>query len=145
MKILVTGFDRFGGEPTTRRGRPSVALPMRSMVPGDQGAIPDGVRALGRLGPRGNRRARPDVIVSVGRPADVLGEPERVAINIDDGRILTRRRQPIDVPVWETASGLLQLATDQAMSTAMRNAGVPRGVEHRGTYVCTTSCTPSCT
>ena len=58
----------------------------------------------------------PDVVVSVGQAGGRFAvSPERVAINLDDGRIPDNDgQQPIDVPIREDgASGVLQLAPGQ--------------------------------
>ena len=65
--------------------------------------------------------------------------PERVAINIDDGRIPDNDgQQPIDVPIHEDgAPAYFSSLPIKAMVTAMREAGVPAVVSNTaGTYVC---------
>jgi pyroglutamyl-peptidase len=82
----------------------------------------------------------PDVIVSVGQAGGRFSvNPERVAINIDDGRIPDNEGdQPIDVPVWEDGPpAYFSSLPIKAMVTAMRAAGVPAAVSNTaGTYVC---------
>jgi pyroglutamyl-peptidase len=65
--------------------------------------------------------------------------PERVAINIDDGRIADNDgAQPIDVPVREDGPpAYFSSLPVKAMVTAMRRAGFPAAVSNTaGTFVC---------
>jgi pyroglutamyl-peptidase len=65
--------------------------------------------------------------------------PERVAINIDDGRIPDNDgKQPIDTPIKpDGPAAYWSLLPVKAMATAMKNAGVPAAVSNTaGTYVC---------
>jgi pyroglutamyl-peptidase len=82
----------------------------------------------------------PDVVVSVGQAGGrFMVHPERVAINIDDGRIEDNDGyQPIDTPIrTDGAAAYFSSLPVKAMVTAMRNAGVPAAVSNTaGTYVC---------
>jgi pyroglutamyl-peptidase len=141
MKILVTGFDPFGGEPTNPSWEAVRRLPdevagaqvVKVQIPTVFERSEDAVRAA-------IVEHDPDVIVSVGQAGGRFSvNPERVAINIDDGRIPDNDgEQPIDVPVWEDGPpAYFSSLPIKAMSTAMREAGVPAAVSNTaGTYVC---------
>ena len=82
----------------------------------------------------------PDVIVSVGQAGGRFAiSPERVAINIDDGRIPDNDgQQPLDVPIKSDGPAAYFTSLPiKAMATAMRKSGVPAVVSNTaGTYVC---------
>jgi pyroglutamyl-peptidase len=141
MKILVTGFDPFGGEPTNPSWEAVRRLPdevagaqvVKVQIPTVFERSEDAVRAA-------ILEHDPDVVVSVGQAGGRYAVcPERVAINIDDGRIPDNDgEQPIDVPVWEDGPpAYFSSLPIKAMTTAMRAAGVPAAVSNTaGTYVC---------
>lgn len=141
MKILVTGFDPFGGEPTNPSWEAVRRLPdevagaevIKVQIPTVFERSEDAVRAA-------IVEHDPDVIVSVGQAGGRFSvSPERVAINVDDGRIPDNDGdQPIDVPVWEDGPpAYFSSLPIKAMVTAMRAAGVPAAVSNTaGTYVC---------
>ncbi len=82
----------------------------------------------------------PDVIVNVGQAGGRYAVmPERVAINIDDGRIEDNEGyQPIDVPIKaDGPPAYFSSLPIKAMATAMKEAGIPALVSNTaGTYVC---------
>jgi pyrrolidone-carboxylate peptidase len=88
MKILVTGFDPFDGQPINPSWEAVRRLPdtvegaeiIKVQIPTSFGRSADVVRAA-------ILEHDPDVIVSVGQAAGQFAiSPERVAINVDDGR-----------------------------------------------------------
>jgi pyroglutamyl-peptidase len=141
MKILVTGFDPFGGEATNPSWEAVRGLPdevdgaqiIKVQIPTVFGKSADVTRAA-------ILEHDPDVIVSVGQAGGRYGvNPERVAINLDDGRIEDNEGyQPIDVPIQSDGPpAYFSLLPIKAMTTAMRNAGIPAAVSNTaGTYVC---------
>ena len=141
MKILVTGFDPFGGEPTNPSWEAVRRLPdevegatvIKIEIPTVFGRSADVVRAA-------ILEHDPDVILSVGQAGGRYSvNPERVAINVDDGRIPDNDgHQPIDEPIREDGEpAYFSSLPVKAMATAMREAGVPAGVSNTaGTYVC---------
>lgn len=141
MKILVTGFDPFGGEPTNPSWEAVRRLPdvvngaaiLKVQIPTVFGRSADAVRAA-------ILAHDPDVIVSVGQAGGRFSvNPERVAINVDDGRIPDNDgQQPIDTPIRpDGPPAYFSLLPVKAMVTAMRTAGVPAAVSNTaGTYVC---------
>jgi pyroglutamyl-peptidase len=141
MKILVTGFDPFGGEPTNPSWEAVRRLP--DEVAGAQ-VIKVQIHTIFERSEDDVRAAMvehdPDVFLAVGQAGGRFGvNPERVAINVDDGRIPDNEGdQPIDVPVWEDGPpAYFSSLPIKAMATAMRNAGVPAAVSNTaGTFVC---------
>ena len=100
MKILVTGFDPFGGEPINPALEAVKALPdtiagaqiIKLEIPTVFGKAADVVKAA-------MEDVQPDVVLSIGQAGGRFSvTPERVAINIDDARIPDNEgNQPIDV------------------------------------------------
>ena len=83
---------------------------------------------------------RPDVVLSVGQAGGRSAlTPERIAINLDDGRIPDNAGfQPVDQPIQPNgpAAYFTQLPV-KAMAQAIRQAGLPSHVSTTaGTYVC---------
>ena len=141
MKILVTGFDPFADEPinpsweAVRRLRDKVedAEIIKLEVPTVFGRAADVVRDA-------IVEHDPDVVVSVGQAGGRFAvSPERVAINVDDGRIPDNEGyQPIDTPIRaDGPPAYFSSLPVKAMVTAIRRAGVPATVSNTaGTYVC---------
>lgn len=141
MKILVTGFDPFGGEPTNPAWETVRRLPdevagaqiIKVQIPTVFGKSADVTRAA-------IIEHDPDFIVSVGQAGGRYSvNPERIAINIDDGRIEDNEGyQPIDTPIKaDGAPAYFSTLPIKAMVTAMQNAGIPAAVSNTaGTYVC---------
>jgi pyroglutamyl-peptidase len=141
VKILETGFDPFGGEATNPSWEAVRNLPdevagaeiVKVQIPTVFGRSADAVRAA-------ILEHDPDVIVSVGQAGGrYTVNPERVAINVDDGRIPDNDgAQPIDVPIQpDGPPAYFSSLPIKAMVTAMREAGIPAAVSNSaGTYVC---------
>jgi pyroglutamyl-peptidase len=141
MKILVTGFDPFDGEPlnpsweAVRRLPDTVARAeiIKVQIPTSFGRSTDVVRAA-------ILEHDPDVIVSVGQAGGGFAiSPERVAVNVDDGRVPDNDgNQPIDTPIRaDGPAAYFSLLPINAMVAAMKKAGIPAAVSNTaGTYVC---------
>ena len=141
MKILITGFDPFEDEPLNPSWEAVRRLPdkvgeaevVKVQIPTVFGKAADVVHDA-------VVEHDPDVVVSVGQAGGRFAvSPERVAINIDDGRIPDNEgKQPIDSPIREDgAAAYFTSLPVKAMVTAMREAGVPAVVSNTaGTYVC---------
>jgi pyroglutamyl-peptidase len=141
MKILITGFEPFGGEsvnpsweavrhlPDTVADAEVIKLQIPTVFGRSAEVVHDAIL-----------EHDPDVIVSVGQAGGrFLVCPERVAINIDDGRIPDNDgKQPIDTPIHADGQpAYFSSLPVKAMVTAMKNAGVPAAVSNTaGTYVC---------
>ena len=141
MKILITGFEPFGGEsinpsweavrhlPDTIAGAEVIKLQIPTVFGRTADVVRDAVL-----------EHEPDVVVSVGQAGGrFMVSPERVAINMDDGRIPDNDgKQPIDTPIRpDGPPAYFSSLPIKAMVNAMRAAGVPAVVSNTaGTYVC---------
>ena len=140
-EVLVTGFDPFEDEPINPSWEAVRRLPdkvedaeiIKLQVPTVFGRVADVVRDA-------IVEHDPDVIVGVGQAGGRFAvSPERVAINVDDGRIPDNEGyQPIDTPIRpDGPTAYFSTLPVKAMVTAMRNAGIPAVVSNTaGTYVC---------
>ncbi|MBN8889630.1 MAG: pyroglutamyl-peptidase I [Rhodospirillales bacterium 70-18] len=141
MKILVTGFEPFGGE----RLNPSQAAIDR--LPARLG----GLRIATQLLPAAYApslgllraaiaREDPDIVLCTGEAGSRIDlTPERVAINVQDARIRDNEGdQPIDVAVVPGGpAAYFTTLPIKAAVHAMREAGLPASVSNSaGTFVC---------
>lgn len=141
MKVLITGFDPFGGEKINPALEAVMALPDTI---GDVEVIKLEIPTVFGKSLATIREAvakhHPDIIISVGQAGGRFGIcPERVAINIDDARIKDNEgNQPIDVKVVENGeAAYFSNLPIKAMTQAMVNAGIPASVSNSaGTFVC---------
>ena len=141
MKIMVTGFDPFGGEATNPAWETVRHLPdevdgaeiIKVQIPTVFYRSADVVHAA-------ILEHDPDVILCVGQAGGRYSvNPERVAINIDDGRIPDNDgKQPIDIRIKDDGPpAYFSSLPIKAMATAMHGAGIPAAVSNTaGTYVC---------
>ena len=141
MKLLITGFDPFGGEQTNPAieavKRLPAAIAGATVVPLE---IPTVFGTCAEVVRQAIITERPDVVLSVGQAGGRSAlTPERIAINLDDGRIPDNAGfQPIDQPIQPNgpAAYFTQLPV-KAMARAIRQAGLPSHVSTTaGTYVC---------
>lgn len=141
MKLLITGFDPFGGEKTNPAieavKRLPAAIAGATVVPLE---IPTVFGACAEVVQQAIITERPDVVLSVGQAGGRSAlTPERIAINLDDGRIPDNAGfQPVDQPIQPNgpAAYFTQLPV-KAMAQAIRQAGLPSHVSTTaGTYVC---------
>ncbi|WP_407887996.1 pyroglutamyl-peptidase I [Levilactobacillus sp. N40-8-2] len=141
MKILVTGFDPFGGEST------NPAIEAVKQLPDEiSGAhivkleIPTVFNRCAEVVRQAIFVEQPDVVLSIGQAGGRAAlTPELVAINLNDGRIPDNAgQQPVDQPIQLTgdAAYFTQLPV-KAMVSAIQAAGLPSQVSTTaGTYVC---------
>ena len=141
MKILVTGFEPFEDEPlnpsweAVRRVPDSVGdtAVIKVQIPVVFDRVSDVVRDAILV-------HDPDAIVCVGQAGGRFAiSPERVAINVDDGRIPDNDGdQPIDETIRaDGPAAYFSTLPVKAMVTAMKGAGVPAVLSNTaGTYVC---------
>ena len=89
MKVLITGFDPFGGESVNPALEAVMALPdtigdtevIKIEIPTVFGKSLEAIRAAVET-------HKPDIVISVGQAGGRFGvTPERIAINVDDARI----------------------------------------------------------
>ena len=141
MKVLITGFDPFGGEsinpaleavkklPDTICGAEIIKLEIPTVFRKSLEKIEENII-----------KHNPDIVISVGQAggrAEIT--PERVAINIDDARIPDNdSKQPIDLPIFEDGeNAYFSNLPIKAMVQEVRDGGIPAVVSNTaGTFVC---------
>lgn len=104
MKVLITGFDPFGGEsinpaleavkllPETISGAEVIKVEIPTVFRKSLAKIEEAMEIH-----------NPDIVISVGQAGGRFQvTPERVAINMDDARIKDNEgNQPIDITIYE--------------------------------------------
>ena len=141
MKLLLTGFDPFGGE------RINPALEAVKQVADKVNAVEiiklEVPTVFGKsiaLVKEEMERLRPDAVLCIGQAGgrfDVT--PERVAINIDDARIPDNEgNQPLSLPIYaDGETAYFSNLPIKAMVQAIRGVGLPASVSNTaGTFVC---------
>jgi pyroglutamyl-peptidase len=141
MKILVTGFDPFGGEkvnpaieavkrlPDTISGADIIKLEIPTVVYKSLKTIDAAIA-----------KYNPDTIISIGQAG---GRPditvERVGINCNDCRIPDNEgNQPIDEPVYaDGPDAYFSLLPIKSMVAKIQSVGIPASVsDTAGTFIC---------
>ena len=141
MKILITGFDPFGGEsinpaleavkklPDTILGQEIIKIEIPTVFRKSLEKIEENIQ-----------KHNPYVVISVGQAGGRFGvTPERVAINIDDARIKDNEgNQPIDISIYEDGeNAYFSNLPIKAMVKEMNDNGIPASVSNTaGTFVC---------
>ncbi|MFV0519213.1 MAG: pyroglutamyl-peptidase I [Lachnospirales bacterium] len=141
MKILVTGFDPFGGEavnpaletvkrlPDEIKGATIIKLEIPTVRYKSLDKIEEAIQ-----------KEDPDVILSIGQAGGRFGiTVERVGINCDDYRIEDNEgNQVIDLSVYEDGqSAYFSNLPIKAMVENIKNKGIPASVSNTaGTFVC---------
>ena len=141
MKVLITGFDPFGGEsinpaleavkklPDTIAGAEVIKLEIPTVFRKSLEKIEENIK-----------KHNPDIVISIGQAGGRFGiTPERVAINIDDARIPDNEtNQPIDLPIIEDGeTAYFTTLPIKSMIEEMKNGGIPCSVSNTaGTFVC---------
>jgi pyroglutamyl-peptidase len=148
MKVLVTGFEPFGGDAVNSSADAVAALAAGWAGPDElvTAVLPvafDQVRSVDGPLLRLLDEHAPDVVVAVGLADGVTQvRIERVAINLMDARIPDNDgAQPADAPVADggPAARFATLPVKAAVD-AVREAGIPARVSYSaGTYVCNAS------
>lgn len=141
MKILVSGFDPFGGESINPAWEAVRLLPTHIL-----GAevrtiqLPTVFHESARLLIDEINQYQPDVVVCVGQAGGRVGvTPERVAINIDDARISDNAgNQPIDIEIQvDGAPAYFSTLPVKAMVERMKMENIPTQLSNTaGTFVC---------
>ncbi|WP_457752512.1 pyroglutamyl-peptidase I [Thermococcus sp.] len=144
MKVLVTGFEPFGGEEINPSWRAVETLPDEL-----NGAtilrvqLPVSFERVRKILPRLIAGERPDIVLLTGQAG---GRPnitvERVAINVMDSTMPDNDGlKPEDEPVFEGApDAYFATIPVKGVVRALRNAGIPAGISNTaGTYVCNTA------
>ena len=141
MKILVTGFDPFGGEKVNPALEAVKSLP--SEIHGAEVhwvAIPTVFYQSAEVLEAEIERYQPDVVLCIGQAGGRASlTPERVAINQDDARIPDNQgNQPIDTPIRLVGqAAYFSTLPIKAMVQAIKEEGLPATVSNTaGTFVC---------
>ena len=141
-RILLTGFDPFGGESINPSWEAARALHGRRIGGHRVVArlLPTEFAASLRMLKAAVRETAPAILLGVGQAGgrDRLSI-ERVAINLQDARIPDNTgAQPIDLPVIAGApAAYFSTLPVKAMLAALREHGLPASLSHTaGTYVC---------
>ena len=140
-KLLITGFDPFGGETVNPAWEAVKLLPdtvgeyalCKLEIPTVFGAAASTVLAKAE-------ELRPDVILCIGQAGSRNAvTPERIGINIRSARIADNAGdQPQEQPIIPGgADGLFATVPVKAMADAITAAGLPASVSNTaGTFVC---------
>lgn len=141
MKLLVTGFEPFGGETVNPSLEAMKRLP--DLIGGAEvvkQALPTEFGRAGEVLSAALEEHRPDAVICVGqaggRSAITI---ERVAINLRDASIPDNASaQPVDEPVLpEGETAYFSTLPIKAMVERIKSAGLPAFVSNTaGTYVC---------
>ena len=141
MKILVTGFDPFGGEKVNPALEAVKSLP--SEIHGAEVhwvVIPTVFYQSAEVLEAEIVRHQPDVVLCIGQAGGRASlTPERVAINQDDARIPDNQgNQPIDTPIrLDGQAAYFSTLPIKAMVQAIKEEGLPATVSNTaGTFVC---------
>ena len=141
MKILVTGFDPFGGEKVNPALEAVKSLP--SVIHGAEirwVEIPTVFYQSAEVLEAEIVRYQPDVVLCIGQAGGRASlTPERVAINQDDARIPDNDgNQPIDTPIrLDGEAAYFSTLPIKAMVQAIKEVGLPATVSNTaGTFVC---------
>ena len=141
MKILVTGFDPFGGEKVNPALEAVKSLP--SIIHGAEirwVEIPTVFYKSAEVLEAEINRYQPDVVLCIGQAGGRASlTPERVAINQDDARIPDNQgNQPIDTPIrLDGEAAYFSTLPIKAMVQAIKEEGLPASVSNTaGTFVC---------
>ena len=141
MKLLITGFDPFGGESI------NPSWEAVKLLPEQVGAytickmeIPTVFQVASQQVLEKARQLQPDVILCVGQAGGRNAvTPERVGINLRDAKICDNAgNQPQEQPVVETGpAAYFSTVPCKKMVEAIATAGFPAAVSNTaGTFVC---------
>ena len=141
MKVLLTGFEPFGGESINPAYEAIKLLPQQiggaTIVKKEIPVVFDeGAEVVLQT----IRTEKPDIVISVGQAGGRTGiTPEFVGINYQDARIPDNAgNQPLSHRIKEDGeNAYFSLLPVKAMVTAMKEAGIASSVSYSaGTYVC---------
>ncbi|RKD32248.1 pyroglutamyl-peptidase I [Thermohalobacter berrensis] len=141
MKVLITGFDPFGGEKINPAWEA-----VKKLDDNIAGAkiikkqIPTVFKKSIDILEKTIEDEKPDIAICVGQAGGRYNiTVERVAINIDDARIEdNENNQPIDEPIYEDGeNAYFSNLPIKAMVKEMRENNIPASVSNTaGTFVC---------
>ncbi len=140
MKIIVTGFDPFGGEKINPSIECVKALPEVEGVELIRLELPTVFKESAKRLNQAINEVKPDEVLSVGQAGGRHGiTMERIAINVDDARIPDNiSQQPIDETIQtEGATAYFSTLPIKRIVKAIREAGISAEVSNSaGTFVC---------
>lgn len=141
MKVLITGFDPFGGESINPAWEAVKA--MKDNIDGIEVIklqIPTVFKKSAEKLFAGIEEHKPDAVICIGQAGGRYDmSVERVAINMDDGRIPDNEGyQPIDTPVYEDGeNAYFATLPIKGIVEEIKLAKIPASVSNTaGTYVC---------
>ena len=140
MKIIVTGFDPFGGEKINPSIECVKALPEIEGVELIRLELPTVFKESAKRLNEVINDVKPDAVLSVGQAGGRPGiTMERIAINVDDARIPDNiSQQPIDEEIQvEGEAAYFSTLPIKRIVKAIREAGISAEVSNSaGTFVC---------
>ena len=141
MRLLITGFDPFGGESINPAWEAVKLLPdMVEDVEVVKLQIPTVFHRSTEVLLEGIAKHKPDAVICVGQAGGRYEiSMERVAINIDDARIGDNEgNQPVDEAVYpDGESAYFTNLPIKAMVEEIKKEGIPASVSNTaGTFVC---------
>jgi pyroglutamyl-peptidase len=141
-RVLVTGFEPFGGETVNPSWQVAEALHGEVVASHavEAGRLPCVFGAARAALVAAIERTQPALVLALGQAAGRSDfSLERVAINVDDARIADNAgARPIDEPVIDGApAAYFSSLPIKAIVAALRGAGLPASVsQSAGTFVC---------
>ena len=140
MKIIVTGFDPFGGEKINPSIECVKALPDIEGVELIRLELPTVFKESAKRLNEVINEVKPDAVLSVGQAGGRPGiTMERIAINVDDARIPDNiSQQPIDEAIQlDGEAAYFTTLPIKRIVKAIREAGISAEVSNSaGTFVC---------
>ena len=140
MKIIVTGFDPFGGEKINPSSECVKALPEIEGVELIRLELPTVFKESAKRLNEVINDVKPDAVLSVGQAGGRPGiTMERIAINVDDARIPDNiSQQPIDEEIQlDGEAAYFTTLPIKRIVKAIREAGISAEVSNSaGTFVC---------
>lgn len=140
MKIIVTGFDPFGGEKINPSIECVKALPEVEGVELIRLELPTVFKESAKRLNEVINEVKPDAVLSVGQAGGRPGiTMERIAINVDDARIPDNiSQQPIDETIQtKGVAAYFSTLPIKRIVKAIREAGISVEVSNSaGTFVC---------
>ena len=142
MKILLTGFDPFGGEAVNPAFEAVKLLP--DTIAGAEivkQEVPTEFIRAGEVLEAAIQANQPDVVICIGQAGGRSAiTPEKVAINLMDGRIADNAGyQPIDVTIQEDGeTAYFTSLPVKAMVQSIKDAGIPSALSYtniRGGFI----------
>lgn len=141
MKVLLTGFEPFGGE-TLNPAQEAVKMVKENIKGADivKCYVPVVFGKSIETVYQAMKKENPDVVLLIGQAGGRYEiTPERVGINCDDGRIPDNEgNQPVDQPIFaDGPAAYFSTLPIKKMVEYIKKANVPAAVSNTaGTYVC---------